>query len=117
MSLGAENNAGNPDRWPGAGGPVDYPELGSWASVRLVASREIETRLGSKVFRISTGVLLLLVVGLVVIAQFATGGESSTKVGIPRQDAALAAPLTAAADSFDVDVSVVDIAQHMGRTP
>jgi ABC-2 type transport system permease protein len=60
----------------------------------LVARREITTRLQPKAFRISTLVLLGLLIGLSVVLRF-VGGSSAHPVGFTSQNAALAAPFAA----------------------
>jgi ABC-2 type transport system permease protein len=74
----------------------------------LVARREITTRLKSKAFRISTLVLLGLLVGLSVVLRF-VGSSSAHPVGFTSQDASLAAPFAAvaAASGTQVQTSTV----------
>ena len=62
--------------------------MGAAQAAWLVAEREISTKLRSKAFLISTGVLLLLVLGAVVFGGIMsnTGGfGGSTKVAAPAQ--------------------------------
>ncbi len=66
----------------------------AWRPAGLVARREITTRLRSKAFRISTLVLLGLLVGLSVVLRF-VGGSSAHPVGFTSQNASLAAPFAA----------------------
>lgn len=82
--------------------------FGAGTAVRLVAGREIRTRLRSKAFRITTIVMLVLVVGFILAAKL-LGGSAST-VGFTPQTAALSAPLTstAAAVGQTITVSTVD---------
>ena len=53
----------------------------AWRPAGLVARREITTRLQSKAFRISTLVLLGLLIGLSVVLRF-VGGSSSAPRGV-----------------------------------
>jgi len=53
-----------------------------WASVWLVASREIVSRLRSKAFLISTGILLLIAVGSVVAGGLMSANPSTTQVAV-----------------------------------
>ncbi len=54
--------------------------LGSSQAVRLVAEREVRTRLRSRAYRITTGIMVLLVVGFAVGMRLA-GGGSPDRVG------------------------------------
>ena len=99
----------NPGRRPAGGDSPDYPELGAWAAVRLVASREFDTRLRTRVFKISTAVLLVLVVGAAVAVQMLSGRDSTTRVGILAGESVLAAPLTAAAEGLDINIEVAEM--------
>ena len=53
-----------------------------WASVWLVSSREIASRLRSKAFLISTGILLLIAVGSVVAGGILSANTSTTQVAV-----------------------------------
>ncbi|GAB2703208.1 ABC transporter permease [Kitasatospora kifunensis] len=71
--------------------------LESRDAIILVARREWSTRIRAKAYRISLAVMVLAVVATSVIFHFVhTGGPSTQKVGLLRQDASLAAPLEAA---------------------
>jgi ABC-2 type transport system permease protein len=63
---------------------VTTPALntGSARLVALVAQREISTRLRSKSFLISTGILLLLVLGGIIFGSFAAANSEDTKVAV-----------------------------------
>ncbi|SDZ42642.1 ABC-2 type transport system permease protein [Amycolatopsis xylanica] len=69
------------------------------AAVRLVASREIGTRLRSKAYRISTLAMLVLIVGGVFVAKL-IGSSGGTTVGVVGPTAPLAAPLQASAQAI-----------------
>ncbi|MGQ0840682.1 ABC transporter permease [Actinokineospora sp.] len=66
--------------------------MGNWAAVGLVAGREIDTRLRSKAFIITTAATLLLLVGFTLVMKFVSGGSDAT-VGVTGGSTALAAPL------------------------
>jgi ABC-2 type transport system permease protein len=51
-------------------------------SARLVAGREISTRLRSKSFLISTGILLLAVLGSILVGAFVSGNDETTEVAV-----------------------------------
>ncbi|MGY4858557.1 ABC transporter permease [Cryobacterium sp. AP23] len=53
-----------------------------WTSVWLVSTREIISRLRSKAFLISTGILLLIAVGSVVAGGLMSANPSTTKVAV-----------------------------------
>ena len=53
-----------------------------WASVWLVASREIAARLRSKAFLISTGILFVIAIGSVVAGGLLSANPSSTSVAV-----------------------------------
>ena len=59
-----------------------YPAPSFWASVWLVATREIISRLRSKAFLISTGILLLIAVGSVVAGGILSANTSTTQVAV-----------------------------------
>ncbi|CAI7977420.1 ABC transporter permease [Parafrankia sp. BMG5.11] len=106
--IPAQTGAG-PAPAPGSGGRGDYPALGSWATVRLVAGRELGVRLRSKVFRITTVALLVLLVGAAVVIDLVGGGDSTESVGVTAAESAITAPLTAAARSLDVGITTREV--------
>lgn len=75
----------------------------AWRPAGLVARREITTRIRSKAFRISTLVLLGLLVGLAVVLRF-VGGSSAHPVGFTSQNASLAGPFAAVARASGTQV-------------
>lgn len=56
--------------------------IGFWSAVRLVAEREVRMRLRSKAFLISTGILLLIVLGSVVAGGLFGANPPATKVAV-----------------------------------
>jgi ABC-2 type transport system permease protein len=60
------------------GGAADTPR----GTVRLIARREIVTRVRERSFAISTGITLLIVVALVVIPHLLSNGNDKVKVGV-----------------------------------
>jgi ABC-2 type transport system permease protein len=85
---------------------------GSGALVRLVAAREISTRLRDKTFLVSTGVILLLVLGAMVFQVLVASGASEEKVGVVGDRTALEPALNAQGEAIGVDVTVVGIADE-----
>lgn len=69
--------------------------LGARQVIALITRREFLTRIRSKVFAISTILMVASVVALAVILHVAGGSTSSAKVGLTSQNASLAAPLSA----------------------
>ncbi|WP_138759442.1 ABC transporter permease [Modestobacter altitudinis] len=76
--------------------------------VRLVAGREISTRIRDKGFLIGSGVLILLILGMLVFQVAVNSGGESTKLGVVGGSAAVTDALTAQGEALDTDVSVVD---------
>jgi ABC-2 type transport system permease protein len=80
---------------------------GPIGAVRLVAGREISTRLRSKAFKITTAVSLIVIVGAVVAFKLigGGGGGGSQAVGFTPSTQALAAPLAAVARAVDEKIT------------
>jgi ABC-2 type transport system permease protein len=87
----------------------------SFGVVRLIAGREITTRLRSKVFRIATLISILILVGIAVAAKLSGGGTSYQEVGITPAAAPLSAALSSTASAIHVDIHTRDIAEETGR--
>ena len=79
-------------------------------TIRLVAGREITTRIRSKAFLWTTGLLVLAIVGGGVVLHLALGSSSATTVAVTPQTEPLAQPLRAIARANDADVTVVRVA-------
>jgi ABC-2 type transport system permease protein len=84
--------------------------MSTFSAVGLVASREIGTRVKSKAYRISTLVMLILIVGVTVVLKF-VGGSSGpdATVGFVPAAAPLAAPLTATAKTIGKNVATQQV--------
>lgn len=92
-------------------GTLTTPDrLGAGATIRLVAGREITTRLRSKSFRLITGLLLLLVVGGGVALHLATASPSTKQVALVPGTAALGPVLEAAGTASGQHLSAVPVA-------
>lgn len=76
--------------------------------VRLVAGREVSTRIRDKGFIVSSIVILLVIVGAVVIQVVTASGDEESRVGLVGGDAALVTALEAQGEALDVDVEVVE---------
>lgn len=81
--------------------------LSSAAFVRLVAGREISTRIRDRSFIISSLVIVLLLVGIIGFNVAVSSGASSTRLAVVGDTATLEPALKAQGESFDVDVTVV----------
>jgi ABC-2 type transport system permease protein len=84
--------------------------MGSWQGVRLVASREVTTRLRSKAYRISTLVLLVVIVGMTIVMKFVTGQASTETVGYTGPNAPAATALQASAKATGQDLTITRVA-------
>ncbi|WP_326569451.1 ABC transporter permease [Amycolatopsis rhabdoformis] len=83
------------------------------SGVGLVASREISTRLKSKAYRISTLVLLILiVVGIFVLKLFGGSSGPDATVGFVPAAAPLSAPLTAIGSSVGQNIATQPVADE-----
>ncbi len=86
--------------------------LGARQVIGLVTRREFRTRIRSKVFAISTILMVASVVALAVILDVAGGSSSSTTVGLTSQNAALAAPLQSAGQAVGMKVVTTVVADE-----
>lgn len=96
----------------------DLPDvrLSSAQAVRLVAGREINTRLRSKSYQIITAVLMLMVLVFSVVMQMVTSGDDVQKVGFTAASAPLAQRLETLADVAGVEVDTVSVdGEQAGR--
>ena len=71
--------------------------MNTWGAIRLVAGREISTKLRSKAYLISTLVLVIAFVAFAVVMKLVGGSSSATTVGLTPPNSALAAPLEVSA--------------------
>lgn len=78
--------------------PLDT-RLDNRAAIGLIAGREIRVRLRSKAFRITTAVLVLIVVALCIVIKLLSGTNSGDAVGYLAPDKTVAAQLSSVATS------------------
>jgi ABC-2 type transport system permease protein len=83
--------------------------LGSAALIRLVAEREVSTRLRDRNFIISSLVLIVLLVGGMAFQVAVNSGADKVRLGVVSGTPQLAAALEAQADSARVDLTLVDL--------
>jgi ABC-2 type transport system permease protein len=88
--------------------------LSSWEAVRLVAGREVTTKLRSKAFIITTVATLVLLVGFALVMKIVGGGSDAT-VGVTPQASAVAEPLKATAGQIGQSVDVQTVDEQAGR--
>jgi ABC-2 type transport system permease protein len=93
-------------------------QLDNLASIRLVAGRELNVRMRSRAFRITTLVLVLIVVGLCVALKLLSGHSGSTVGYVPANpvDKAAAAELPAIASSLGQTVHVQAVTDRAAGT-
>jgi ABC-2 type transport system permease protein len=89
--------------------------LTSAAAIRLVAGRELRTRLRSKAFRILTVVMVVVVVGFALIMKLVSGMGSTSHVGLVPDVADLAPRVSAVAASLDQTVDTRRVSETVGR--
>ena len=82
-------------------------EPSSGSLVRLVAAREVATRIRDKGFIVSSVVILLVIVGAMVFQVLVDSGSDDSRVGLVGGDASVSAALEAQGEALDVDVEVV----------
>jgi ABC-2 type transport system permease protein len=85
---------------------------GSGELVRLVAGREISTRIRDKTFLISSGVILLLVLGVMVFQAVVASGADKITVGVVGDRATVQPALQAQGKAVGADVTVVGLADE-----
>lgn len=89
--------------------------MSPWESVRLVATREITTKMRSKAFIITTVVTLVLLVGFAVVMKLIGGGTDAT-VGVTPQASALAEPIKVTSRQIGQTVDVKTVDEQAGRS-
>jgi ABC-2 type transport system permease protein len=85
---------------------------GSGELVRLVAGREISTRIRDKTFLISSGVILLVVLGAMVFQAVAASGANSVTVAVVGDASTLKPALVAQGHVVGADVTVRALADE-----
>lgn len=85
------------------------PNASGWGVVGLVARRELSTRLRSKAYRITTLVMMIIVVGLCVGVKLVNANGTGLTVGYPPATASLATQLKAVAGSTGQSVTLVPL--------
>lgn len=86
-----------------------------WPAIRLIAGREITTRLRSRALRIATLISVLILVGIAVAAKLSGGSSPALEVGVTPAAASTTATLVATAQSMRVDLRTRDVDDASGR--
>jgi ABC-2 type transport system permease protein len=81
--------------------------LSSGQLVRLVAGREISTRIRDKTFIVSSVVMIVLILGVLVFQVVVNSGGDTSRIGVVGPPGALGTALEAQGDALGVDVEVV----------
>ncbi|HEY4625021.1 MAG TPA: ABC transporter permease, partial [Blastococcus sp.] len=82
---------------------------GSGALVRLVAAREISTRVRDRSFIISSAVIMLLIVGSIALQVALNSGGDEVRIGVVGDRTALQPALEAQGDAVGTDVTVAGL--------
>lgn len=85
-------------------------------SIRLVAQREFTTRVQTKAFLISVGVILALIVGGTVAGSIIANKDDSTTVAVVGEGSQLSSALTAAARTLDESLEISSADETQART-
>ena len=80
--------------------------------VRLVAGREISTRIRDKGFLVSSAVLIVLIIGLMLFQVLLGGGESTSRIGLVGGDQTVEQVLQQQGGALDTEVTVVELADE-----
>ncbi|MGY1814324.1 ABC transporter permease [Blastococcus sp. SYSU D00820] len=83
--------------------------LGSAALVRLVAGREISTRLRDKNFIISSVVIVLVLIGVMAFQVIVSSGGNEGRLGVVGDTSVLGPAIQAQGEAVGVDVTVVPL--------
>ncbi|MCA1655192.1 MAG: ABC transporter permease [Pseudonocardiaceae bacterium] len=99
-----------------SGGNLAEPDVGlsSWEVVRLVASREVTTKMRSKAFILTTVATLVLLVGFALVMKIVGGGSDAT-VGVTQGTRVLAGPLEATGRQLGQSIDTKTVDEQAGR--
>ncbi|MEO9327118.1 ABC transporter permease [Gordonia aurantiaca] len=86
------------------------PAASASQAIRLVAEREITTRVKTRSFLISTGLLMVVLIAGAIIIKIVTGGDSAERVAVLAQPQSVAESIVSVADSAGtrIDIESVD---------
>ncbi len=83
--------------------------LSSGQLVRLVAGREISTRIRDRTFIASSVLIVVLILGVLVFQVVVNSGDDTPRVGVVGDPGQLGTAIEAQAEAFDVGVEVVPL--------
>jgi ABC-2 type transport system permease protein len=81
--------------------------LSSGQLVRLVAAREISTRIRDKTFIASSVLMIVLILGVLVFQVVVNSGEDTSRIGVVGDPGQVGTALEAQGEALDLDVEVV----------
>ncbi len=82
--------------------------LSSGQLVRLVAAREVSTRIRDRTFIASSVLMVVLILGLLVFQVVANSGDDTSRVGVVGDPGQVGAAIEAQAGTLDVEVVALD---------
>lgn len=97
-----------PDAAPGSGGAEAAGGQTPATMIRLVAERELRTRLRGKAFKIGTALMVVGLVGMLALVSL-VGRQATSKLGVLRSEATLGAPLRVAAAQVGQKVTITEV--------
>ncbi|HEY3503953.1 MAG TPA: ABC transporter permease [Actinocatenispora sp.] len=89
--------------------------IGAVRAVRLVAGRELATRLRSRAFVVSTLIMLVFIGGYILLMNFVGSSTHHSTVGFTSATASLAAPVKATGKSSGADITTKTVSEAAGR--
>lgn len=90
----------------------DFSDVRPATAVRLVALRELNTRLRTKSFLIGTVVIIAAIAGYVLLQASIFGDADRSRIGLAGQASNLAAPLQDAGKELEIDVQTRAVADE-----
>lgn len=87
--------------------PPSTAPLSSGQLVRLVAGREISSRIRDKTFIASSVLMIVLILGVLVFQVVVNSGEDTSRIGVVGDPGQVGTALEAQGEALDVDVEVV----------
>jgi ABC-2 type transport system permease protein len=94
---------------PRGGRGSEQKSLGSAALVRLVAGREVSTRLRDKNFIISSIVIIVVLIGVMAFQVILGSGEDEGRLGVVGDASELGPAIQAQGEAVGVDVTIVPL--------
>jgi ABC-2 type transport system permease protein len=92
---------------PSSTSPSSTSPLSSGQLVRLVAGREISSRIRDKTFIASSVLMIVLILGVLVFQVVVNSGEDTSRIGVVGDPGQVGTALEAQGEALDVDVEVV----------